>query len=63
VEILPIESQRAATLREIEEVLEALEIPWNYFDGQLFSHENYLVFGSFYTVEAFLKSSGFSDEV
>ncbi len=55
VEILPIESQRAATLREIEKVLEELGIPWEYFGGQLFSHENYLVFGSFYTVEAFLK--------
>ncbi|WP_456456277.1 bifunctional folylpolyglutamate synthase/dihydrofolate synthase [Nitratifractor sp.] len=55
VEILPIESQRAATLREIESALEELGIPWEYFGGQLFSHENYLVFGSFYTVEAFLK--------
>ncbi len=56
VEIIPIESQRAATLREIENVLEELEISWEYFGVQLFSHENYLVFGSFYTVEAFLKS-------
>ncbi|WP_292663936.1 bifunctional folylpolyglutamate synthase/dihydrofolate synthase [Nitratifractor sp.] len=56
VEILPIESQRAATLREIEEALAVLEIPWDCFSGQLFSHERYLVFGSFYTVEAFLKS-------
>ncbi len=42
-------------MEEIEAVLEDLEIPWSIFDGQLFSHERYLVFGSFYTVEAFLK--------
>jgi dihydrofolate synthase/folylpolyglutamate synthase len=56
VELIPIESQRAATLGLIEEALEELEIPWTYYDGHLFSHENYLVFGSFYTVEAFLRS-------
>ncbi len=56
VELIPIESQRAATLREIETVLEELGIPWDCFNGQLFTHEHYLVFGSFYTVEAFLKS-------
>jgi len=55
VELLPIESQRAAVLEEIQEALEELEIPWSLFDGQLFSHERYLVFGSFYTVEAFLR--------
>ncbi|WP_292658779.1 bifunctional folylpolyglutamate synthase/dihydrofolate synthase [Nitratifractor sp.] len=56
VELIPIKSQRAATLREIETVLEELGIPWDCFNGQLFTHEHYLVFGSFYTVEAFLKS-------
>ena len=56
VELIPITTQRAATLREIEKVLEELEIVWDYFNGQIFSHERYLVFGSFYTVEAFLKS-------
>ncbi|ADV45540.1 bifunctional folylpolyglutamate synthase/dihydrofolate synthase [Nitratifractor salsuginis] len=56
VELIPIESQRAATLGLIEEALEELEIPWNCYDGLLFSHEKYLVFGSFYTVEAFLRS-------
>ena len=56
VELLPLTSQRAAVLEEIQEALEELEIPWNLFDGQLFSHEEYLVFGSFYTVEAFLRS-------
>ncbi len=55
VEIISIESQRAATLREIESALEEMGIPWDCFSGQLFTHEHYLVFGSFYTVEAFLK--------
>ncbi|WP_292657046.1 bifunctional folylpolyglutamate synthase/dihydrofolate synthase [Nitratifractor sp.] len=63
VELIPIESQRAATLWEIETVLEELGIPWDYFGGQLFSHENYLVFGSFYTVEAFLKKNDLMYEV
>jgi dihydrofolate synthase/folylpolyglutamate synthase len=56
VELIPIATQRAATLRQIEAALDDLEIPWGYYDGLLFSHENYLVFGSFYTVEAFLHS-------
>ncbi len=56
VDIIAINNQRAATLQKIEEALKELEIPWSYYDGLLFSHENYLVFGSFYTVEAFLKS-------
>ncbi len=55
VELLPIPGERSASMEEIEAVLEDLEIPWSLFDGQLFSHEHYLVFGSFYTVEAFLK--------
>jgi dihydrofolate synthase/folylpolyglutamate synthase len=56
VELLPLTSQRAAVPEEIQAALEELEIPWSLFDGQLFSHERYLVFGSFYTVEAFLRS-------
>jgi dihydrofolate synthase/folylpolyglutamate synthase len=55
VELLPLTSRRAAVPEEIQAALEELEIPWNLFDGQLFSHERYLVFGSFYTVEAFLR--------
>ena len=57
VEIQPIQTQRALPLQELERTLEEMEIPWSFFDGHLFSHERYLVFGSFYTVEAFLKRS------
>lgn len=55
VEILPIETQRAATLSEIEKALQSVGIPYGYFDGTLDEAEQYLVFGSFYVVEAFLK--------
>jgi len=53
--ILPIETQRAATLSEIEKALQSVGIPYGYFDGTLDEAEQYLVFGSFYVVEAFLK--------
>lgn len=53
--ILPIETQRAATLSEIEKALQGVGIPYGYFDGTLDEAEQYLVFGSFYVVEAFLK--------
>ena len=56
VELIPIETQRGVALERIKEALEELEIPWECFNGLLFSHEHYLVFGSFYTVEAFLQS-------
>ncbi len=59
VKIIPIDSQRAVTLNAIEEALNDLELPWSYFDGEIKESENYLVFGSFYTVEAFLKSTNF----
>ncbi|WP_457606371.1 bifunctional folylpolyglutamate synthase/dihydrofolate synthase [Nitratifractor sp.] len=63
VELIPIESQRAATKEAIVEALEELEIPWKAFTGELHDEERYLVFGSFYTVEAFLKSLERGDEV
>jgi dihydrofolate synthase/folylpolyglutamate synthase len=56
VELIPIETERAAPMEALQRVLEELELPWSCFDGQLFSHERYLVFGSFYTVEAFLRA-------
>ncbi len=55
VEILPIDSQRATTLEEIEKALDKVDLEYNYFDGTTNEDENYLVFGSFYVVEAFLK--------
>ncbi len=55
VEILPIHSQRATTLEEIEKALKEVGLDYSYFDNTLDEDENYLVFGSFYVVEEFLK--------
>jgi len=55
VEIIKIGSQRATTLEEIENALDHVGLAYSYFDGTINEDENYLVFGSFYVVEAFLK--------
>lgn len=55
VEIIPIYSQRATTLSEIEKALEKVGIAYGYFEGKIDKDEDYLVFGSFYVVETFLK--------
>jgi len=55
VEILPIDSQRATTLEEIENALQTLGLEYSYFENKMDEDEDYLVFGSFYVVEAFLK--------
>ena len=55
VEIIPIESQRATTLEEIEKALQTVGLEYSYFKNEIKEKENYLVFGSFYVVEAFLK--------
>jgi len=55
VEIINIDSQRATTLEDIEKALKNVKLPYSDFDGKIDENENYLVFGSFYTVEAFLK--------
>ena len=55
VEIIPIESQRATTLDAIENALNRVGLPYQMFEGTIDQEEHYLVFGSFYTVEAFLK--------
>ena len=54
VEIIPIHSQRATTLNEIEKALEKVGINYSYFDSKIDKNEHYLVFGSFYVVEEFL---------
>lgn len=54
VEIIPIHSQRATTLGEIEKALEKVGIDYGYFESKIDKDEQYLVFGSFYVVEAFL---------
>ena len=56
VEIIAIDSQRATTLGDIEKAVENVGLPYAIFKGELNEDESYLVFGSFYTVEAFLKS-------
>ncbi len=56
VEIIPIASERAVTMEAMREALECVDLPYCNFRGKLDDDENYLVFGSFYTVEAFLRS-------
>ena len=55
VELIKIESQRATTLEEIEKALETVGLDYSYYENKIDENENYLVFGSFYVVEAFLK--------
>lgn len=55
VEIIKIDSQRAATLDEIEKALMTVGLEYSTFKNKIEKDENYLVFGSFYVVEAFLK--------
>jgi len=54
VEIIPIDSQRATTLSEIEKALEKVGIEYGYFESNIDKDEHYLVFGSFYVIEEFL---------
>jgi len=58
VEIMPIHSQRATTREEIEEALDKVGLEYSYFKNKISDDEKYLVFGSFYVVEAFLKQVG-----
>ncbi len=55
VEIIHIDTQRAATMHAIEEALDKLGLPYRKFNGKTDPDEHYLVFGSFYVVEEFLK--------
>jgi dihydrofolate synthase/folylpolyglutamate synthase len=55
VEIIKINSQRATNLSKLQNQLKELDIAYSYFDGTLEKKRDYLVFGSFYVVEAFLK--------
>ena len=55
VEILPIHSGRATTLEEIEKALDKVGLAYSYFENTINDDERYLVFGSFYVVEEFLK--------
>jgi len=53
--IIKINTQRATLLNVLEKTLKELNIKYSYFDGNIQDNKNYLVFGSFYVVEAFLK--------
>ncbi|MCF6207026.1 MAG: bifunctional folylpolyglutamate synthase/dihydrofolate synthase [Sulfurovum sp.] len=59
VEIITIDSQRATTKEAIVQAIEKVGLPYGDFNGTIDEREHYLVFGSFYTVEAFLKAVGF----
>ena len=55
VQLIPIQSHgRAVDEKGIIEKLEALGLPWKYFEDTIDSMESYLVFGSFMVVESFL---------
>jgi len=56
VEIIEIESERAVALEELKKALNTLEIEYNLFT-QIEKNEQYLLFGSFYVVEAFLNKN------
>ena len=58
IEIISIDSQRAATREAIETAVTATGLPYRTFDGTIDPEEHYLVFGSFYVVEAVLKRVG-----
>ncbi len=55
VEIIPIRTPRAAAREDIEAVCAALGIPCGGYEG-IKRGEHYLVFGSFFTVESFVRS-------
>ena len=55
VEIIKIDSQRATTLDDIEKAVENVGLEYRYFQNEIDEDESYLVFGSFYVVEEFLK--------
>ena len=56
VEIIEVPSSRAVTIEKIEDALDTLNIDYSPFKGDIKSYEEYLVFGSFYVVEEFLKN-------
>jgi len=55
VEIIKIDSQRATTLEDIEKAVKTVDLEYRYFSNEMNEDEKYLVFGSFYVVEEFLK--------
>jgi len=58
IKIIKIQTQRATELKKLEDMLKSINIKYSYFNGTIDKKRNYLVFGSFYVVEEFLKSQG-----
>ncbi len=56
--IIKISTQRATDLKELQTTLKELNISYSFFDGKVEDNKEYLVFGSFYVVEEFLKQIG-----
>ena len=56
--IIKLDNKRATKLETLTKILEELKIDYDFFDGNLDKDRNYLVFGSFYVVEKFLKMVG-----
>lgn len=56
VEIIEVKNQRVADTKELKRVLSELGISYRDFNGKIREDREYLVFGSFYTVQAFLES-------
>ncbi|MDD3774983.1 MAG: Mur ligase family protein [Sulfurovaceae bacterium] len=54
--IIKIDSPRALKIEFLENTLKELEISYDFFNGIINAEDEYLVFGSFAVVEAFLKS-------
>jgi len=59
VEIIKINSQRATILEAIENALKSVGLEYDYFKNSIDNNEHYLVFGSFYVVEEFLKQRNY----
>jgi len=55
VEIIPIPSQKAVTLEQMQRVVSSVGLEYSIFDGSIDRDEHYLVFGSFFVVEEFLR--------
>lgn len=61
VEILSIDNDRALARERLAQTLEDLDLEYCDFANSIDAEEHYLVFGSFYVVEAFLKQRGYRD--
>lgn len=57
VEIIRVNTQRETDMHELQKIIESVGLPYKSFDNRIEVDKEYLVFGSFYTVEAFLKGT------